>query len=115
MDQAIIFIKEDPKKYVKLYFKKFLSFLFIDLNSSYNNYYSPLHLIPKIILSITSLIGMILAFKLSLSRKNYIILFYIANISLFSFFFILPRYSLSLLTIQIILSLFVLKKIKPNL
>ena len=115
MDQAIIFIKEDPKKYIKLYFKKFLSFLFIDLNSSYNNYYSPLHLIPKIILSITSLIGMILAFKLSLSRKNYIILFYIANIGLFSFFFILPRYSLSLLTIQIILSLFVLKKIKPNL
>ena len=115
MDQAIIFIKDDPKKYIKLYFKKFLSFLFIDLNSSYNNYYSPLHSIPKIILSITSFIGMILAFKLSLSRKNYIILFYIANIGLFSFFFILPRYSLSLLTIQIILSLFVLKKIKPNL
>ena len=115
MDQAIIFIKDDPKKYIKLYFKKFLSFLFVDLNSSYNNYYSPFHLIPKIILSITSFIGMILAFKLSLSRKNYIILFYIANIGLFSFFFILPRYSLSLLTIQIILSLFVLKKIKPNL
>ena len=59
--------------------------------------------------AITSFVGIILSFKLRLSITNYIILFYFANIGLFSFFFILPRYSLSLLTIQIILSLFVLK------
>ena len=114
MEQAITFIKDDPLRYFNLYIKKFMSFLFIDLNASYNNYYSPMHIIPKIIIAITSFIGAILSFKLRLSITNYIILFYFANIGLFSFFFILPRYSLSLLTIQIILSLFVLKKMKPN-
>ena len=112
MDQAITFIKKEPARYIKLYFKKFLSFLFIDLNASYKNYYSPIHIIPKLMLAITSLIGIFLAFNLRLSITNYVILFYFANIGLFSFFFILPRYSLSLLTIQIILSLFVFKKIK---
>ena len=114
MEQAITFIKEDPVRYLSLYFKKFISFMFIDLNASYKNYYSPMHIIPKILLAITSFIGIILAFNLRLSMTNYVILFYFANIGLFSFFFILPRYSLSLLTIQIILSLFVLKKVKPN-
>ena len=114
MEQAITFIKEDPVRYLSLYFKKFISFMFIDLNASYKNYYSPMHIIPKILLAITSFIGIILAFNLRLSMTNYVILFYFANMGLFSFFFILPRYSLSLLTIQIILSLFVLKKIKPN-
>ncbi len=114
MEQAIVFIKDEPLRYVTLYFKKFMSFLFIDLNASYNNYYSPMHIIPKIIIAITSFVGIILSFKLKLSKTNYIILFYFSNIGLFSFFFILPRYSLSLLTIQIILSLFILKKIKPN-
>ena len=114
MEQAITFIKEDPVRYLSLYFQKFISFMFIDLNASYKNYYSPMHIIPKILLAITSFIGIILAFNLRLSMTNYVILFYFANIGLFSFFFILPRYSLSLLTIQIILSLFVLKKVKPN-
>ena len=40
LDQAIKFIKEDPLKYTKLYFKKLVSFIFIDLNSTYPNYYS---------------------------------------------------------------------------
>ena len=114
MEQAITFMKDEPLRYFNLYLKKFMSFLFIDLNASYNNYYSPMHIIPKIIIAITSFVGIILSFKLRLSITNYIILFYFANIGLFSFFFILPRYSLSLLTIQIILSLFILKKIKPN-
>ncbi len=114
MEQAITFMKDEPLRYFNLYLKKFMSFLFIDLNASYNNYYSPMHIIPKIIIAITSFVGIILSFKLRLSITNYIILFYFANIGLFSFFFILPRYSLSLLTIQIILSLFVLKKMKPN-
>ena len=89
--------------------------MFIDLNAAYPNYYSPMHIIPKSIIAITSFIGIILAFRFKVSSTNYIILFYLANIGLFSFFFILPRYSLSLLTIQIILSLFILKKLKPDL
>tara|TARA_B100001121_G_C18668463_1_gene612563 strand:+ start:245 stop:1384 length:1140 start_codon:yes stop_codon:yes gene_type:complete len=114
MEQAIIFIKADPLRYFTLYLKKFFSFLFIDLNASYNNYYSLMHIIPKTIIAITSFIGIILALKFKISITNYVILFYFANIGLFSFFFILPRYSLSLLTVQIILSLYILKKMKPN-
>ena len=113
-DQAIKFIKDDPSKYVKLYIKKFLSFMTIDINANYNNYYSPLHIIPKLILAITSLIGIILTFNFKLNSINYITLYYFANAGLFSIFFILPRYSLSLLIFQLILSLFVLKKIILN-
>ena len=113
MKQAIIFIKDNPLRYINLYVKKFLAFMFFDLSATYPNYYSPMHIIPKVLIALSSFIGIILAFRLSVSISNYVILFYLANIGLFSIFFILPRYSLSLLTIQIILSLYALKKIKP--
>ena len=113
MEQAIIFIKDNPLRYINLYIKKFLAFMFFDLSATYPNYYSPMHIIPKVLIALSSFIGIILAFRLSVSISNYFILFYLANIGLFSIFFILPRYSLSLLTIQIILSLYALKKIKP--
>jgi len=112
MDQAIQFIKDDPVKYLSLYIKKFLSFMFIDLNSSYPNYYSSAHVIPKLVISILSFLGVIFTFSMRINISNFFNLFYLANIGLFSVFFILPRYSLSLLTIQIILSLFALRKIK---
>ncbi len=115
LDQAVKFIKADPLKYVKLYFQKFLSFMFIDINANYANYYSPMHLMPKLFLGITTLIGVILSFNLRINASNFISLYYFANIGLFSIFFILPRYSLSLLTIQVILSLFIIKKLKPDL
>ena len=115
LDQAIKFIKEDPLKYIKLYFQKFLSFMFIDINANYTKYYSPIHLVPKLILGITTFIGIILSFNLRINATNFISLYYFANIGLFSIFFILPRYSLSLLTIQVILSLFIIKKFKPDL
>tara|TARA_B100000963_G_C22614985_1_gene666843 strand:+ start:692 stop:1918 length:1227 start_codon:yes stop_codon:yes gene_type:complete len=114
LDQAIIFIKEDPTKYIALYFKKFFSFLFFDINSSYPNYYSIFHLLPKILISLTTIGGIFTTASLSKSIKNYFSLFYLANIGLFSIFFILPRYSLSLLTIQIILSLYFVEKINKR-
>ena len=114
MDQAIKFIKEDPARYLKLYFKKFVAFMFIDTNSNYPNYYSLPHIIPKVILSITSILGLILVFSLKFNIANYFVLFYLSNIGLFSFFFILPRYSLSLLTIQIILSLYCFDRTKKT-
>ena len=114
MDQALIFIKSEPLKYISLYFKKFFAFMFVDLNSSYPNYYSILHIAPKIILAVGGFLGILITLSLKINIYNYVALFYLANISLFSIFFILPRYSLSLLTIQIILSLLFLKKIKPN-
>ena len=115
MDQAIKFIKEDPARYLKLYFKKFVAFMFIDTNSNYPNYYSLPHIIPKVILSITSILGLILVFSLKFNIANYFVLFYLSNIGLFSFFFILPRYSLSLLTIQIILSLYCFDKTEKKI
>ena len=115
LDQAVKFIKEDPLKYTKLYFQKFLSFMFIDIDANYPKYYSPMHFVPKLILGITTFIGIILSLNLRINASNFISLYYFANIGLFSIFFILPRYSLSLLTIQVILSLFIIKKLKPDL
>lgn len=103
--QAIKFIIDDPFNYLFLYGKKFVSFLLIDLNSTYNNYYSAFHIIPKLLIGIFTLIGMIFCSNLKLNIINYLSLFYISNVALFSIFFILPRYSLFLLPIQIILSL----------
>ena len=114
-NQAIKFIKDDPYKYIKLYFKKIFSFALVDFNANYKDYYSPLHIIPKLLIGLTTIIGIILSLRLKICILNYISLYYFENIGLFSFFFILPRYSLSLLIIQIILSLTILKKIKPNL
>lgn len=114
LDQALIYIKDDPSRYIKLYFKKFLAFMFIDIESSYPNYYSILNILPKILISITTIISIYFLLNLKLNLYNYLIFYYFSNIGLFSFFFILPRYNLSLLPIQIVLSLYLLKRIKPN-
>ena len=114
LDQAIRYIKEDPIRYIQLYFKKALSFIFIDIESTYPNYYSIFNIVPKMLISITAIIGIFMLFKLKTDLYNYFILYYLSNIGLFSFFFILPRYNLSLLNVQIILSLYLLKRFKPN-
>lgn len=114
LNKALTYIKENPFFYFKLYLKKFFSFMFIDINSTYPNYYSLLHIIPKLILSITTLIGIVMIVNFSTSLSNFFIIYYFANLGLFSFFFILPRYSLSLLTIQIVLSLYGIDKIKKR-
>jgi len=110
-NQAIRYISENPLNYIKLYFKKFFAFLFFDMNSSYPNYYNPLHLIPKIILSITTIIGIFLSFRKE-NFLSYLSVYYFFSISLFSIFFILPRYSLFLLPVQLILSTYALKKLE---
>ena len=101
--KALEFIKSDPLKYLKFYFIKFFSFVFFDINSTYPNYYNPLHIIPKFILSLLSLIGVVASMK-RLNLEGYLTYYYLINISLFALFFILPRYSLILLPVQILLS-----------
>ena len=108
-EQAFIYIIENPFRYFKLYFKKAAAFLFVNTNSSYPNYYNPLHIIPKLILGITTLIGALLVRK-NKSFFSYLLMYYFFTIALFSVFFILPRYSLSLLPIQLILSASIFKK-----
>ena len=114
MAEAINNIKKNPVYFIKLYIKKVISFLFIDLNSSYENYYNYLNIIPKIIISITTLMGALL-----ITRKETILVYftgyYFFNIFLFSIFFILPRYSLMLLPIQIILTCYLIKKLRTKL
>ena len=101
--EAIKNILSDPFFYFILYLKKIFTFLFFDLKSSYPNYYNIFHIIPKIILSITTIMG---AYFSVIKQKKliYFNLIFFLNIFLFSAFFILPRYSLALLPLQIILS-----------
>jgi hypothetical protein len=103
-ETAIKFIKQNPEEYLKNYFLKIFSFTFIDLTSSNEKYYNLMHIVPKIILSILSLFGGIIMLR----KKNffqYLSIYYFSNIFFFSIFFILPRYSLILLPVQILLSL----------
>ena len=112
--KAITYIKDEPLNYLKFYFIKLGSFVMIDLNSSYPNYYNILHTIPKILISLMSLIGAIIV----ISKKGFyqfLSIFYFTNIFLFSVFFILPRYSLILIPIQLLLSIEVIKYLRRKL
>ena len=109
-EKAIENIKLDPLKYLLNYFKKILSFLTIDINSSYENYYNIFHIIPKLMLSLLSLFGGIIALKRR-GFLQYLSIYYFSTILFFSIFFILPRYSLILLPVQILLSLEFLKSL----
>ena len=113
LSEGIKNIKNDPVKYFGLYLKKILSFLFIDLNSSNPNYYHPLHYLPVLFISITSIIGIILSKKNSY-QINFLILFFIVNIAIVSVFFILPRYKLTIIPLQIIFSNIFFEYIKKN-
>jgi hypothetical protein len=110
-EDAIQFILDEPIRYIKLYFFKLFAFIFFDINSTYPNYYNVFHIIPKILISITTVIGMII----TIIKKNllgFFSIYYCLNALIFSIFFILPRYSLPLLPIQIILTSILLEKIE---
>lgn len=118
-DEAVKNILSDKKKYFILYIKKILSFVFFDINSSIKNYYNFFHITPLAIISLLSIPGFIIAFK----QKNKIKLLYISMvfstlILLISIFSILPRYKISIICFQILLTLYVLdyiiKKIKSK-
>ncbi len=75
--------------------------MFIDLKSTQPNYYNPWHYLPILLLGITSALGIIVSNKKSY-QLNYLILYLFLNIIIFSTFFILPRYKLAIIPIQII-------------
>jgi hypothetical protein len=114
MEDAVKFILDDPLRYIKLYFLKLFAFIFFDTNSTYPNYYNLFHIIPKIFISITTIIGIILIINKK-SLLSFFSLYYFLNALIFSIFFVLPRYSLSLLPIQIILSSILLEKIDKQI
>ena len=111
-------IQENPIVYTKLFFKKLFSFYFIDLESSYPNYYNFFHIFPIIILSLLSFPSLIIFFKNNKFENKYLGLYFFLNLVIFSIFFILPRYKLVILPIQIILATYfvqyLIKKFKKN-
>ena len=111
LNQAIKFIKQNPFYYAKLYLKKFISYLFIDVESTNPNYYSIMHILPKVVISIITIISILYFISAKINLFNYFALLYLLNGFILSFFFILPRYALSVLPFQIILSLFFIKKV----
>ncbi len=113
LNEVLKNIKNNPTKYFGLYLKKIFSFIFININSIYPNYYHPLHYLPVLFIGITSIIGIILSNKNSY-QMNFLILFFIANVTIVSVFFILPRYSLAIIPLQIIFSNIFFENIKNN-
>jgi len=108
-DIALQNILDEPSVYLLLYIKKIFSFYFLDIDSSHKNYYHFMHIVPVILISILSLPGLIIFLKSKDFQKNYIIFYLILFILIFSIFFIIPRYKLAILPMQIILSAFSIK------
>jgi len=103
---AIKNILGEPDVYLLLYIKKIFAFYFFDINSTYKNYYHFLHIIPVVLISILSLPGLVIFLKSKNFHRRYFIIYLLIYILVFSLFFILPRYKLAILPIQIILSTF---------
>ena len=104
LEEAKKNLNEDISKYIKLFFKKIFSFYFIDFNSTYPKYYNFLNILPAIFFAIFSLPGIFIFLKKKNIKHNYILLYLFLNLAIFSIFFILPRYKLIILPIQIIIS-----------
>ena len=96
-------IQENPIVYTKLFFKKLFSFYFIDLESDYPNYYNFFHIFPIIILSLLSFPSLIIFFRNNKFENKYLGLYFFLYLLIFSIFFILPRYKLVILPVQVIL------------
>ena len=103
---AIKNILEKPDVYLLFYVKKIFSFYFFDINSTYKNYYHFMHIIPIAFISIMSLPGFFIFIRSKDFHQRYLIIYFVIYILIFSLFFILPRYKLAILPIQIILSTF---------
>tara|TARA_Y100001958_G_C21225749_1_gene551161 strand:- start:319 stop:1560 length:1242 start_codon:yes stop_codon:yes gene_type:complete len=108
--KAINYIFNEPFQFFLNYIKKVFAFLFLDLNSSYNNYYNFFHIIPKLLLSISSILGISILLKKK-GFGQYISCYFILSILFFSIFFILPRYNLILLPIQVLVTVDLFKYI----
>tara|TARA_B100000989_G_scaffold204041_1_gene154398 strand:+ start:2565 stop:3857 length:1293 start_codon:yes stop_codon:yes gene_type:complete len=101
-------------KYLILSSKKLISFLFINFESNYKNYYNPGVIIPEIIISIISFYGFIIC--ILNYRKNYFFINLFSYYALiFSIFFVLPRYKLIVLPILCYFSIIGLKHLIEKL
>tara|TARA_B100000029_G_scaffold441865_1_gene459936 strand:+ start:233 stop:1507 length:1275 start_codon:yes stop_codon:yes gene_type:complete len=101
-NEAANYIKEEPLIFIKQYIKKILSFFYFNLNSNYPNYYNILVFVPVFLTSILSSVGILISIKYFNSKHTYLLLYLSLTILIYSLFFILPRYKLSILPMQII-------------
>jgi hypothetical protein len=113
LEEGLEYIKENPKRYISLYFKKIIAFLFIDTDSSEPNYYNIFHYMPVLLLGATSLLGICFSNKKS-CKLNYLILIFTFYVITFSFFAILPRYKLAIVPFQIIFTNILITYIKKK-
>lgn len=104
-EKALNNLRNEPKKFFISFLKKLLSFFFLDFESTFPNYYNFFHILPKAILGILSFLGSVIALR-KFDKFSFLSLFYLSYGFVFSFFFILPRYSLIVLPIQIILTFY---------
>ena len=111
LNEAMENLYKNPKRYLSLFFEKLFSFYFIDINSGYPNYYNFFHILPIIIISILSVPGLFLFFRINKFSNNCLNIYLFSNLIIFSIFFILPRYKLVILPIQIILAVYFFKHI----
>ncbi len=111
LDSSLSFINDNPILFFERYIKKFFTFTFLNLNSNYPNYYHPLNILSFIFLSVLFLISIIFILKKKKSiYLNYLLLNLFFTIAVFSIFFILPRYKLVILPIQLIIINYWLRK-----
>ena len=94
----------EPHRYFNLFLVKLFSYFFVDLQSNYPNYYNFFHFLPILVVSLLSLPGLIIAVKKNDFKMNYLLIYLFLNLIIFSIFFILPRYKLIILPIQIMLA-----------
>ena len=118
LNEGIQNINENPLNYLALFTKKTLSFYFFNIKSSYPNYYHLIHFIPAILIGTLSIPGLILGLKKKEFKFKFLIIYLFATIIIFSLFFILPRYKLTILPVQIILMgcfiEYIFKKLNKN-
>ena len=111
LETSLNFINENKILFLKRYIKKVLTFSFFNLSSNYPGYYHPLNIISLVILSIIFMIGIVsIISKKKSIYLNYFLLNLIVTIGIFAIFFILPRYKLIILPVQLIIINFWLSK-----
>lgn len=113
--EALKNISSNKIKYFLLYLKKIFSFYLIDFESSLKNYYNFFHIIPVLIFGILSIPGIIIAYKKKGNFKiKYLISMTLILTCFISIFFILPRYKISIISFQILFSIFCMEYIKKK-
>ena len=109
-DEALKNIIQDKQRYLVLYLKKIFSYFFLDLNSSIKDYYNIFHIAPILLFSICSIPGAVIGLKkIKNSKIIYLFLLTCFLTAFISIFFILPRYKISIISFQILFSLFFFK------